>query len=148
MPSSSTGIGGGSRDPASAYTSRGDSSYDSQRAVPSTTSTSTQPTTGSSHNYGRDAAIGTGAAGAGAAGYGMLEKGQGEPVDPYETGPASKTTGPHSSNFANIMDPRVKPEPAKMHEHTTVGPHQSDTFNTMDPRVTSNPEKAYAKQAE
>ncbi|KAK3065913.1 Eisosome assembly protein, partial [Teratosphaeriaceae sp. CCFEE 6253] len=31
-----------------------------------------------------------------------------------EIGPASKTLGPHDSNVANIVDPRVKPEPNKL----------------------------------
>ncbi|KAK3624352.1 hypothetical protein LTR56_021070 [Elasticomyces elasticus] len=59
-------------------------------------------------HYGRDAAIGGGALAAGGAGaYALYE-------DRNDTGPASKTLGPHDSNIANIVDPRVKPEPEKM----------------------------------
>lgn len=55
------------------------------------------------------------------------------------TGPASHTLGPHSSNAANVVDPRVRPEPEKMRDHNTVGPHNSDMLNKLDPRVDSNP---------
>lgn len=128
--------------PTTSSSTRGTTGQDPYSLGTSGTTSSRDPyaaTTGtnepSSHNYGRDAALGAGAAGAGAAGYGLMSKGQGEPVDTTATGPASKTVGPHSSNFMNVIDPRVKPEPEKMHEHTTTGPHQSDTFNKMDPRV-------------
>ena len=62
-----------------------------------------------------------------------------------DTGPASKTIGPHESNIANILDPRVLPEPEKMKESTTVGPHKSDMLNKLDPRVTSDPAEAQAE---
>jgi hypothetical protein len=55
------------------------------------------------------------------------------------TGPASHTLGPHSSNAANVVDPRVQPEPEKMKDHKTVGPHHSDMLNKLDPRVDSDP---------
>jgi hypothetical protein len=55
------------------------------------------------------------------------------------TGPASHTLGPHSSNAANVADPRVHPEPEKMKDHKTVGPHNSDMLNKLDPRVDSDP---------
>ena len=55
------------------------------------------------------------------------------------TGPASHTLGPHSSNAANVVDPRVRPEPEKMRDHHTVGPHNSDVLNKLDPRVDSDP---------
>lgn len=58
------------------------------------------------------------------------------------TGPASNTLGPHSSNAANVADPRVRPEPEKMRDHKTVGPHQSDMMNKLDPRVDSDPRHA------
>lgn len=45
----------------------------------------------------------------------MLSGRTGDGLDPSDSGPASKTVGPHSSNFANVMDPRVKPDPSKMH---------------------------------
>ena len=52
---------------------------------------------------------------AGYAGYEALK-------DDKDTGPASKTIGPHESNVANVLDPRVKPEPEKMRgEKETVG---------------------------
>lgn len=56
-----------------------------------------------------------------------------------DRGPASHTLGPHDSNIKNVVDPRVQPQPEKMHTHNTVGPHQSDTLNRMDPRVTADP---------
>lgn len=91
------------------------------------------------HHYGRDAALVGGAGAAGAAGYAALQNDRGD------TGPASKTVGPHSSNIANIVDPRVRPEPEKMKDHTTAGPWQSDTLNKLDPKVESDPNKADVK---
>lgn len=92
------------------------------------------------HHHGRNAALAGGAgAAAGAAGYSALQDDRGD------TGPASKTIGPHESNVANILDPRVRPEPEKMKDHTTSGPWQSDTLNKLDPKVESNPEKADVK---
>lgn len=91
------------------------------------------------HHYGRNAALAGGAGAAGAAGYSALQS------DREDTGPASKTIGPHKSNVANIVDPRVQPEPEKMKEHTTSGPWQSDTLNKMDPKVESDPNKADVK---
>jgi len=92
------------------------------------------------HHYGRNAALAGGATAAtGAAGYAALESGRGD------TGPASKTIGPHDSNLANIVDPRVRPEPEKMKDHTTSGPWQSDTLNKLDPKVESDPYKAEVK---
>ena len=93
------------------------------------------------HHYGRNAALAGGATAAtGAAGYAALDGGRGE------TGPASKTIGPHDSNLANIADPRVRPEPEKMKDHTTSGPWQSDALNKLDPRVESDPYKADVKE--
>ena len=42
-----------------------------------------------------------------------------------DSGPASKTIGPHDSNIANVLDPRVKPQPElmkgnKSEEHSKV----------------------------
>jgi hypothetical protein len=92
------------------------------------------------HHYGRNAALAGGATAAtGAAGYAALDGGRGD------TGPASKTIGPHDSNIANIVDPRVRPEPEKMKDHTTSGPWQSDTLNKLDPKVESDPYKADVK---
>ena len=93
----------------------------------------------SEHHYGRNAALAGGAGAAGAAGYAALQNDRGD------TGPASKTIGPHSSNIANIVDPRVRPEPEKMKDHTTSGPWQSDTLNKLDPKVESDPNKADVK---
>jgi hypothetical protein len=93
------------------------------------------------HHYGRNAALAGGATAAtGAAGYAALDGGRGD------TGPASKTIGPHDSNLANIADPRVRPEPEKMKDHTTSGPWQSDTLNKLDPKVESDPYKADVKE--
>jgi hypothetical protein len=104
------------------------------------TSTADEEQPEESH-YGRDAAIvgGTGAA-AGAVGYGVYSATQ---DDPNDTGPASKTIGPHSSNVANVLDPRVKPEPEKMKESEpiTTGPHKSDLANIADPRIQSEPSR-------
>ncbi|KAH9870145.1 hypothetical protein J1614_007067 [Plenodomus biglobosus] len=52
-----------------------------------------------------------------------------------ETGPATKTIGQHSSNIANVLDPRNKPDPALQKSHGNTGPHHSDTFNHLDPKV-------------
>ncbi|KZF24098.1 hypothetical protein L228DRAFT_237060 [Xylona heveae TC161] len=71
----------------------------------------------SKHHYGRDAAM----AGAGAAAAGGAYK-AGHQDPSTTTGPASKTIGPHVSNIANVADPRVQPDPAKMKgEHTSAG---------------------------
>lgn len=81
----------------------------------------------------RNAALsagGVGAAGAGA--YAMGRRGD-------DTGPASKTLGPHESNAANVVDPRVRPEPTQQFEKTTDGPYESNIANRVDPRVTSGP---------
>ncbi|KKY26953.1 putative cell surface [Diplodia seriata] len=64
---------------------------------------------------------------------------KGHQAQSTETDPASRTVGPHSSNVANVMDPRVLPQPEKMKQHTTAGPHQSDTLNRMDRKVDSDP---------
>lgn len=93
----------------------------------------------SEHHYGRNAALAGGAGAAGVTGYSALQSDRGD------TGPASKTIGPHKSNIANIVDPRVRPEPEKMKDHTTAGPWQSDTLNKLDPKVESDPNKADVK---
>ncbi|KAF9695509.1 hypothetical protein EKO04_006348 [Ascochyta lentis] len=106
-----------------------------------TTSTSHQSpstSTGPQHHYGRDAGLaGAGAATAGGLAYaGSRDQPSGQrTVGSTAEDPASKTVGPHSSNIANILDPRVQPDPAKQKDHTTTGPHQSDTFNRADPKV-------------
>jgi len=83
------------------------------------------------HHYGRDAAI---AGGAGTVGAGAYEATR----DRGDTGPASNTLGPHESNLANIVDPRVQPQADKMKDPVTTGPHRSDIANTADPRVKSS----------
>ena len=112
----------------------------SSAAYPQLQSTQQQPLAqDNEHHYGRDAALAGGAGAAGAAGYSALQN------DRAGTGPASKTIGPHESNIANIVDPRVRPEPEKMKDHTTAGPWQSDTLNKLDPKVESDPNKADVK---
>ena len=116
-----------------------------QATTSSTTYPQSQPTQqqplaqDKEHHYGRNAALAGGAGAAGAAGYAALHDDRGD------TGPASKTIGPHESNIANIVDPRVRPEPEKMKDHTTAGPWQSDTLNKLDPKVESDPNKADVK---
>lgn len=100
----------------------------------------------SQHHYGRDAAL-VGAGAATTAGLYASQR-QNEP----ETGPASSTIGPHKSNVANVLDPRVQPNPDLQKHHyaaptvedpapSTVGPHKSDVANVLDPRVLPDPQK-------
>lgn len=97
------------------------------------------------HHYGRDAGL----AGAGAAAAGGLYTAN---RDNTNSGPASSTIGPHSSNAANVMDPRVQPDPSKQIHHNvgptaedpasrTIGPHDSNIANILDPRVKPDPSK-------
>lgn len=111
------------------------------------TSTSYQPTGAQGepqpqHHYGRDAGLAGAGAGVGAATAASLAHSgsRHQPAGQHTVGsttedPASKTIGPHKSNIANILDPRVQPDPAKQKDHTTTGPHQSDMLNKADPRV-------------
>jgi hypothetical protein len=113
------------------------------------------PTTGtqqteqpSQHHYGRDAAMagGLGAAGVGAYAATRDDKGN-------SSGPASETIGPHESNAANVIDPRVQPDPSLQRHPAgptstseapaskTIGPHTSNLANILDPRVKPDPEK-------
>lgn len=60
------------------------------------------------------------------------------------------TSGPHSSDMANKVDPRVDSDRDGSHRgmgagtgmtgtsHTTAGPHSSDAANKLDPRVDSD----------
>jgi len=100
-------------------------------------------------HHGRDAAL----AGGAAAGLGGLA--HASQHDKSDTGPASKTIGPHSSNAANVLDPRVQPDPSKQSHHTsgstaqdpasrTIGPHDSNVANVLDPRVQPDPNKQSA----
>jgi hypothetical protein len=103
------------------------------------------------HHYGRDATLaGAGAATAGGAYYASQHNDK-----PY-TGPASETIGPHQSNVANILDPRVKPDPELQSSTThdkpysgpaseTIGPHKSNVANILDPRVKPDPELQSSK---
>jgi hypothetical protein len=96
--------------------------------------------------HGRDAGLaGTGAAAAG----GLYAANRDSRA---ETGPASNTIGPHSSNAANVLDPRVQPDPSQQVHHNvgptaedpasrTIGPHDSNLANILDPRVKPDPSK-------
>jgi hypothetical protein len=129
-----------------------------------TTHTSTDPTTQSStkptdeksqHHYGRDAAlVGAGAGAATTAGMYANQRAN-EP----DSGPAKSTIGPHKTDIANILDPRVQPDPAlQKHHHaaptqddpapSTVGHHKSDMANILDPRVQPDPQKQKAHPKE
>lgn len=79
----------------------------------------------------------------------------------YETGPAKNTAGPHQSDIANKLDPRVDSDlnnraqyapgtttttnvhpgavshAANPEANSTLGPHESDIMNKFDPRVDS-----------
>lgn len=79
----------------------------------------------------------------------------------YETGPAKHTAGPHESDIANKLDPRVDSDlnnraqyapgtttttnshpgatshVANPQASNTLGPHESDLKNKLDPRVNS-----------
>lgn len=107
----------------------------------------------SQHLTGRDAAL----VGAGAATTAGLYASQ--RANEPDSGPASSTIGPHQSNIANILDPRVQPDPTFQKHHwaaptvedpapSTVGPHKSDLANIMDPRVLPEPEKQKAPPPE
>ncbi|KAF1844175.1 uncharacterized protein K460DRAFT_357797 [Cucurbitaria berberidis CBS 394.84] len=98
------------------------------------------------HHYGRDATL----AGAGAATAGGLYAATRD--NKANTGPASSTIGPHDSNIANVLDPRVQPDPSKQVHHNvgptsqdpasrTVGPHDGNIANIVDPRVQPDPSK-------
>ena len=98
------------------------------------------------HHYARDAGlVGAGAATAG----GIYAATHGNNTN---SGPASNTIGPHSSNTANILDPRVQPDPNQQIHHNigptaedpasrTIGPHSSNIANIVDPRVKPDPSK-------
>jgi hypothetical protein len=111
-----------------------------------TADSSTVPERQPEHHYGRDAGL----AGAGAAAAGGLYSANRDSM--ADTGPASNTLGPHSSNVANILDPRVQPDPSKQVHHNvgstaedpasrTIGPHDSNLANILDPRVKPDPSK-------
>lgn len=103
------------------------------------------PTTSSSEkdsHYGRDAGL----AGAGLATAGGLAY-AGQRDDKPNTGPGSSTIGPHSSNAANVIDPRVQPNPSLQKDHATTGPHQSDTLNRVDPKVDKKADHHYGRDA-
>lgn len=78
----------------------------------------------------------------------------------YNTGPATGTAGPHSSNLANKADPRIDSDmdnratagnlgassyntgPA----NKTAGPHKSDLANKADPRIDSDLDRGVSHQ--
>ncbi|KAH7389835.1 hypothetical protein BKA66DRAFT_459900 [Pyrenochaeta sp. MPI-SDFR-AT-0127] len=114
---------------------------------PATSATSTAPShvpeRDNQHHLGRDAAL----AGAGAATAGGLYAASRD--DKTNTGPASKTIGPHDSNVANVLDPRVQPDPSRQAHHNigstsqdpasrTVGQHDNNVANVVDPTVSQN----------
>ncbi|KAI9690312.1 MAG: hypothetical protein M1822_009273 [Bathelium mastoideum] len=116
----------------------------SQTANPTSTQSQDTP---KDHHYGRDAALaGAGATAAGAGAHALGSR------DTQDTGPASRTIGPHKSDLANVADPRVQPEPDKMKNlgarntntgpaSATIGPHDSNVRNVVDPKVQPEPEK-------
>ncbi|KAF1914575.1 hypothetical protein BDU57DRAFT_519644 [Ampelomyces quisqualis] len=97
----------------------------------------------SQHQHGREAAL-VGAGTATASGLYASQhnhKTEAEPaaasntVGSTTTDPASKTIRSHESNVANVLDPRVQPDPSKQKGHTTTGPHQSDALSRHEPNV-------------
>ncbi|CAD6439819.1 7eab8180-50c8-4b7c-9188-b8c7d34415db [Sclerotinia trifoliorum] len=106
------------------------------------------------HHYGRDTTV---AGGLGGAAY---------EANKHHHNSANTTTGPHSSNLENKVDPRVDSDPSNEHNHhygrdttvagglggaayeankhhhnsanTTTGPHSSNLENKVDPRVNSD----------
>lgn len=121
-----------------------------ENTLGSTGTTNTAAAPESESHHGRNAALG--GAGLAAAGTGLyaatrdrdneatatsstVAPGSNQHVGSTTEDPASHTIGPHKSNIANVLDPRVKPDPSKQKEHATSGPHQSDTLNKLDPRV-------------
>ncbi|KAF2010884.1 hypothetical protein BU24DRAFT_496060 [Aaosphaeria arxii CBS 175.79] len=107
-----------------------------------------------SHHGLNEALVG---AGAGAATAGGLLYASQRDADKPETGPASSTIGPHKSNVANVLDPRVQPDPALQKHHQsgsttedpashTIGPHKSNVANVLDPRVQPDPAKQKATE--
>ncbi|KAJ8064712.1 hypothetical protein OCU04_007032 [Sclerotinia nivalis] len=111
------------------------------------------------HHYGRDATL---AAGVGGAAY---------EANKHHHNSANTTTGPHSSNLENKVDPRVDSDLSKQQSHhygrdatvagglggaayeankhhhnsanttTSTGPHSSNLENKVDPRVDSDHSK-------
>ncbi|CAK4026721.1 Hypothetical predicted protein [Lecanosticta acicola] len=89
---------------------------------------------GEGHHYGTDAGV------AGAGGLGAYEAAK------YQShgGPASKTVGPHESNVANIMDPRVQPDRENLQhmdgkEYGGGSPsHQTTTTTQHHPTTTTS----------
>lgn len=137
----------GTTNPSTVGTTSTTHQLPSATATTSGTSTSHQPTgaygeSQPQHHFARDAGLAGAGAGVGAAAAaGLAHSGShDQPAGQHTVGstaedPASKTIGPHKSNIANVLDPRVQPDPAKQKDHTTTGPHQSDMLNKADPRV-------------
>ncbi|KAF2124885.1 hypothetical protein P153DRAFT_390353 [Dothidotthia symphoricarpi CBS 119687] len=132
----------------SAPAPRVDNTHTPSSAAPSSSVPfSSQPKDESQHHYGRDAALG----GAGLATAGGLHHAS-QRDERADTGPASSTIGHHQSNVANVLDPRVQPDPSKQVHHNvgstqedpaskTIGPHSSNIANILDPRVKPDPAK-------
>ena len=104
----------------------------------------THHSTSSGHGAGYAA---TGAAAGAGAGYAASH--HHPSTHSTSTGPATSTTGPHSSNLENRMDPRVDSDtPNDRYSSSTgpasstAGPHKSNVANEADPRVDSDRSRA------
>lgn len=136
VPTGSTNTG------SSSTTGAGLGSSKAETGIGSTTpSTALGSSTSGDRHLGRDAAL---AGGVGAAGVGAYESSR--------DGTSSTTAGPHSSNLANKVDPRVDSDRSAQHgtsnaglgsgvtgsSSTTAEPHSSNIANKADPRVDSD----------
>lgn len=97
------------------------------------------------------------AAGATASGIGAYELAEDRQGGPDSTGPASKTVGPHSSNLANILDPRVLPQPENQDGRTNASESRSGYGGAVaggaggaaiDPKAEEKLDQERAKEAE
>lgn len=84
-------------------------------------------------------------------GYGAGMTGMHGTTSTMNTGTGTTAAGPHSSNVANKLDPRVDSTTGAQHygqtgttaglntgSITTAGPHNSNIANKLDPRVDSD----------
>jgi len=76
------------------------------------------------HHYGRDAAVG-----AGAVGLGEHEHRKHEGVTGHGTTGQTTTAGPHSSNLANKLDPRVDSDRSNQYGTTGAGIGSTGAYN-------------------
>jgi hypothetical protein len=71
-----------------------------------------------------------------------IEPGHGHSAVTGTTGATSTTHGPHNSNIANKLDPRVDSDADNRARHEAIGgahgPHSSNLANKADPRVDSD----------